>query len=154
MDTPRAVPIIISMAGAPDIPNEEKIRVLTADPNLTPEEANRNADLFIRAGKLIQAMMFLERSRDRDRLERVKKEAVSIGDGFLLSWIARVVPDLISDAEWKEAGERAFREGKYLFARECFERAGDADRAAAAREEWLKIFPAPAVPPPNRPPPA
>ncbi len=142
------------MAQPPEIPNEEKVRILTADPKLTPEEANRNADLFHRAGKYPQAMMFLERSRDRERLARVKADAVRQGDAFLLHWIARLAPDLVAEAEWGEAGERALREGKLLFARDCFEKAGDAAKSKAAREEWLRIFPAPAAAiPPQAPPP-
>lgn len=139
---------MVPMAAPLDLPNEEKIRVLTADPDLTPDEANRNADLFLRAGKLTQAMMFLERSRDRERLGRAKGEAVRQGDAFLLHWIARILPDFVSEAEWKDAGNRAMAEGKFLFARECFEKGGDPEMAQKARENWLKIFPAPAAPPP------
>ena len=136
------------MATPVELPGEEKVRLLTADPNLTADEANRNADLFIRAGKLAQAMMFLERSRDRERLGRTKDEAVRQGDAFLLHWISRIAPDLVTETEWRDAGGRAMAEGKLLFARECFEKAGDPEKAQKAREDWLKIFPSPAVPPP------
>lgn len=120
---------------------------MTARPDLTPDEANRYGDLFLSAGKFAPAMMFYERSKDAGRLARVKKEALQLGDAFLLHWLTRIAPDLVAEAEWREAGERAMREGKFLFARDCFEKAGDADRAQAAREEWLKIFPAPPPPP-------
>lgn len=140
------------MAHPPELPPEEKVRLLTADPNLSPAEADRHVDLFLRAGKYAQAMMFLERSRTPQALERVKKEAIRMGDAFLLHWIQRVLPGSVAEAEWKEAGERALAEGKLLFARECFERGGDPEKAAKAREEWLKIFPAPAPPaPPSAP---
>ncbi len=140
------------MAAPLDLPGEEKIRVLTADPNLTPEEANRNADLFLRAERHTQAMMFLERSRDPGRLGRVKQDAIRLGDAFLLHWIARLAPDLVTGTEWKEAGDRARGEGKLMFARDCYEKAGDAEKAQEVRAEWLKIFPPPPAPPPQGPP--
>jgi len=74
-----------------------------------------------------------------------------MGDAFLLHGITRLAPDLVESAEWREAGDAAHREGKLLFARDCFDKAGDTARAAVIREEWLKIFPAPPVPPPAKP---
>ncbi len=131
------------MTAPAELPNEEQIRVLTASPDLTPGEANRHGDLFLDAGKLLQAMLFYERSRDRGRLERVRDAAVRDGDAFLLHWITRLDPEVVTPAEWREAGDRATREGKFVFARDCYEKAGDPEKAQAAHAEWLKLFPAP-----------
>lgn len=139
------------MAATADLPAEERVRELTADPKLTPEEANRYGDLFVAAGKYPVAMMFYERSKDRERLGKVKKDAIRMGDAFLLHAITRLASDLVEPAEWKEAGEAALKEGKLLFARDCFEKAGESARAAAVREDYAKIFPAPPVPPPASP---
>jgi len=136
------------MAASIDLPAEERVRELTADPKLTADEANRYGDLFVKAGKYPIAMMFYERSKDRTRLEQVKRDAIRMGDAFLLHGITRLVPDLVEAGEWREAGEAAHREGKLLFARDCYEKAGDSVKVALVREEWLKIFPAPVVPPP------
>ena len=135
------------MATNIDLPAEERVRELTADPKLTPDEANRYGDLFVKAGKYPIAMMFYERSKDRTRLSQVKKDAIRMGDAFLLHGITRLAPDLVEPSEWREAGDAAHREGKLLFARDCYEKAGDATKAAAIREEWLKIFPPPPPPP-------
>ena len=136
------------MADPIELPAEERVRELTADPKLTAEEANRYGDLFVKAGKYPIAMMFFERSKDRTRLETVKKDAIRMGDAFLLHGITRLAPDLVEAGEWRQAGEAAHREGKLLFARDCYEKAGDADKAASVRAEWLKIFPQPQVPQP------
>jgi hypothetical protein len=124
---------------AVELPAEERVRELTADPKLTAEEANRYGDLFVQAGKYPVAMMFFERSKDRERLGRVKKDAIRMGDAFLLHAITRLVPDLVEAAEWKEAGDAAHKEGKLLFARDCYEKAGDAARAAAVRDESFRV---------------
>jgi hypothetical protein len=135
------------MAQSVDLPPEERVRELTADPKLSPEEANRYGDLFVSAGKYPIAMMFFERSKDRARLSRVKTDAIRMGDAFLLHGITRLAPDLVEAGEWREAGDAAHREGKLLFARDCYEKAGETAKAASVREEWLKIFPPPPPPP-------
>src|SRR5262245_5683235 len=142
------------MATNIDLPAEERVRELTADPKLTPEEANRYGDLFVSAGKYPIAMMFFERSKDRTRLAQIKKDAIRMGDAFLLHGITRLVPDLVEPAEWKEAGELALKEGKVLFARECFDKAGDTEKAAAARAAYNDLFKVDgaAAPPPPAPP--
>lgn len=136
------------MAASIELPPEERVRELTADPKLTAEDANRFGDLFVRAGKYPIAMMFYERSKDRERLSQVKKDAIRMGDAFLLHGVTRLIPDLVDAAEWREAGDAAHREGKLMFARDCYEKAGDAAKVAVVREEWLRIFPAAAPPPP------
>ena len=130
-----------------DLPSEERVRELTADPKLTNEQANQFGDLFLKAGKHPIAMMFFERSKDTTRLGRVKGEAVAAGDAFLLHGVERISPGLVSETEWRDAGARAMAEGKFQFARDCYEKSGDADKAQAAREAWLRIFPG-AVPAP------
>ena len=128
------------MAAPIELPAEERVRELTADPKLTPDEANRYGDLFVKAGKYPIAMMFYERSKDRTRLAAVKKDAIRMGDAFLLHGITRLASDLVEPAEWKEAGEVALREGKVLFARDCFEKAGETEKAAAAKGAYLDLF--------------
>ena len=136
---------------AAELPAEERVRELTADPKLSAEEANRYGDLFVQAGKYPIALMFYERTKDRERLGRLKKDAIRTGDAFLLHGITRLVSDIVESGEWREAGEAALREGKLLFARDCFEKAGDAAKAAAVREEYVKIFPVAPVSPPASP---
>jgi hypothetical protein len=137
------------MADPVPLPGEERVRELTADPKLTNEQANQYGDLFLQAGKHPTAMMFFERSKDPSRLEKVKSEAVRAGDAFLLHGVERIVPGLVTETEWRDAGARAMAEGKFLFARDCYEKSGDADKSQAAREAGFKIFIAPPPPPPT-----
>jgi hypothetical protein len=123
------------------VPSEEQIRELTADANLSTEKANQYADLFIASGKLAIALLFLERSKDKERLGRIKNQAISSGDAFLLHCVERIVPGLVQTGEWQEAGAQAMSSGKFLFARDCYEKAGDGEKSSEARSAWLKIFP-------------
>jgi hypothetical protein len=122
------------------LPSEERVRELTADPKLGPEDANRYADLFLQAGKPAIALMFLERSKDESRLRKVAAGAVDAGDAFLLHGVNRIRPETVDVQQWRDAAARARAAGKLLFARDCYEQAGEADKAVEARDAWLKIF--------------
>jgi hypothetical protein len=126
------------------LPAEERVRELTADPKLTPEDANRHAELFLRAGKPAISLMFLERSKDERLLREVAQHAADAGDAFLLHGVNKIRPETVGLQQWRDAAARARSAGKLLFARDCYEQAGEADKAAEAHAEWLKIFAAPA----------
>jgi hypothetical protein len=134
-------PIISGMAQpAAALPSEERVRELTADPKLTADDANRYADQFLGDGKPAIALMFLERSKDETRLRDVVKSAADAGDAFLLHGVNRIRPATVEARQWRDAAARARAAGKLLFARDCYEQSGDADKAAEAHAEWLKIF--------------
>jgi hypothetical protein len=122
------------------LPTEERVRELTADPKLAAEDANRYADLFLQAGKPAIALMFLERSKDEVRLRKLAADAASAGDAFLLHGVNRIRPETVDVQQWRDAAGRARAAGKLLFARDCYEQAGEADKAVEVRDEWLKIF--------------
>ena len=128
------------MADPTPLPTEERVRELTADPKLGGDDANRYADLFLQAGKPAIALMFLERSKDESRLRKVAAEAVEAGDAFLLHGVNRIRPETVDVQQWRDAAARARSAGKLLFARDCYEQAGDAEKAVEVRDEWLKIF--------------
>ena len=126
------------MAEAPLSP--EKVRILTASKDLSPQEADRQGDALFAAGRVAEAMMFYERSKTQDRLEKVKKHAIQNGDAFFLNLVAKLAPESVTPEEWRETGERALRSEKFIFARDGFERSGDTDRAREAHDKYLSIF--------------
>lgn len=122
------------------LPTEERVRELTADPKLTSADANRYAEMFLGAGKPAISLMFLERSKDEPLLRKVAKTASESGDAFLLHGVNKIRPDTVDVQQWRDAAGRARSAGKLLFARDCYEQAGEAEQAAAIHAEWLKIF--------------
>ena len=136
------------MAASPDLPDEEHVRQLTADPNLTADDAVRYGNQFLDAGKFAEALMFFERNKDSKSLDRLKTEAIKTGDAFVLQGIVRLDPNAVPDVEWRQCGDEAMRQQKYVFARDCYQKSGDEEKSQAAYAEWLKIFPqAPPTPP-------
>ena len=122
------------------LPSPEKVRILTASKDLKGEDADRYGDLFLEGGRPAMAMMFYERSKNPERLGRVKDYAVRLGDAFFLHWVSKLVPDLVSEPEWAAAGERALADGKVIFARDCFERANSPEKVQEARSQYLRLF--------------
>lgn len=131
------------MAAPAPLPPEWKVRELVTDPKLTDEQVNSLGDQFLDAGRPAVALLFYERTKDRERLKRVLSLAVDTGDAFLLRAVERLAPGSASESDWRAAAERALADKKLLFAKQAFEKAGDTEKADAAHQEWLKIFSAP-----------
>jgi hypothetical protein len=119
----------------------EKIRMLSASPSLTNAEADSYGDAFFDAGMVSQALLFYDRSRNPDKYNRVKEYAIEQGDAFLLYGVEKVEPESIKEREWRQAGENALERKQYIFARDCFERAEEPDRAQEAHEAYLQVIP-------------
>ena len=115
-------------------PSPEKVRVLLTDPRQTAADHDRNGDLFLAEGRSNIAMMFYERSGSKDRLEKVLQKAIEDGDTFLVEWVFKVKPDLISGTTWSRTGDAAMRAKKFTFARDAFQRAGDETKVLEAKK--------------------
>ncbi|MBI4563501.1 MAG: hypothetical protein HY716_02250 [Planctomycetes bacterium] len=116
----------------PRLPHPDRVRVLLSDPRQTPADHDRNGDAFFAEGRLNVAMMFYEKSKSRDRLEKTLRAAGDSGDTFLVEWVFKVLPELVTPQDWIRTGEAAMKAGKYSFARDAFLRAGDEARAQEA----------------------
>ncbi len=113
-------------------PTPERVRVLLTDPKQTPADHDRHGDEFLAEGRASIAVMFYERSRSKDRAQKVLDHAVPLGDTFLVEWVAKTQPDLVNADHWKRTGEAAMAAKKYSFARDAFRKAGDDARAEEA----------------------
>ena len=121
-------------------PMPEKVRVLLTDPRQTPADHDRHGDRFLEEGRANIAMMFYERSGSKDRVEKVLKQAVDAGDTFLVEWVFKTWPDLVTPQAWMKTGEAALRARKYAFARDAFQRAGDEAKALEANQALNKVL--------------
>lgn len=129
---------------ANELPHPDRVRALLTDKRLPAAELDRTGDLYWDAGRPNVAVMFYERSKTRDRLERVRDWARKEGDEFLLSAVAKVDAAFVKAEDWVACGEAALARRKFGFARDAFRKGGDEARASQAQEQYLKIFPGPA----------
>lgn len=89
---------------------------------------------YLAGGRFSDAADCFEGSKSLDGLAEVKKVAIE-RDVFLLQRLAKIEGFAVSADEWRRAGERAAADGRDRSAAIAFERAGDAERAAAAKEK-------------------
>jgi hypothetical protein len=118
-----------------DLPSPDRKRRALHDERTSEEELNDLADRFEEAGRLGEVLEILERTRDGERLRRIRKTAVTRGEVFVLAQTERLLRDVAPAESWRAAGEKALTEGRFRQARTAFERAGDEERAAAAGSE-------------------
>ena len=83
-------------------------------------------------GWLSDAKDCYDRTGNKERLEALKALAID-RDLFLLGRLALLIE--VTSEDWRQAGEAAFKSGRFRYAAAAFERAGDDARAASAREK-------------------
>ncbi len=103
----------------------------------TPPDYARYGAEFLKEGWLADAAEFFGRAKDTAKLKEVLKTALREGDASLTSRLAAISPELVTAAEWRECAVEAERLQKWSFARTAWEKAGDAEKAAAARDRAL-----------------
>lgn len=103
----------------------------------SPPDYNAYGEDFLKAGWLADAAEFFGRAKNDAKLKEVLKLALREGDASLVGRIAAIRPELVTPAEWRECGVEADRREKWMYARAAWEKAGDAEKAAAARDRAL-----------------
>jgi hypothetical protein len=113
------------MAKTPKAPDPLKRRHL-AEEELTAARALAVAEAFLAAGQRHDALGFLAKAGERERLRALRAEAVAAGDVFQVREIAALLGEEPDAATWNQVAEAAAAAGKERYATE-------ARRLAAAR---------------------
>ena len=86
----------------------------------TPKEVLvEYARAYEEADKLDEALQFYAEAADRPGLERVRAKAIETGDAFILKAVARAMPELVAEGDWKSLIARAEALGKELYAEQA-----------------------------------
>lgn len=118
-------------SGLPDAITRREI--LAGNPRYARIDLAELGRRYLTAEWLSDAIDCFERAEDRAGLDEVKRAAIE-RDVFALARLARVEGGGVTPEEWRRAGEAAGDQGRDRAAALAFERAGDADKAAAAGE--------------------
>jgi hypothetical protein len=94
--------------------------------NLTPAKARAIAEGYLAENRPFDALAFLAKAGDTDRLRALAGEAAAQGDVFLVREIGTLVGEEPDAGEWREVARAASAAGKERYATE-------ADRLAASR---------------------
>lgn len=87
--------------------------------DLDPAKAKALAEAYLAEERVIDALPFLAKAGDRERLEALRREAVEAGDPFLLRQVAEALGEPPDAAAWRELAERAAAAGKEVYATEA-----------------------------------
>ena len=94
---------------------------------IEPARARALAEAYLAEDRALEALAFLRKAGDRERLAALRDAAVAEGDVFLLREAAAALGQEIDAATWRAAAEGAAAAGKEHYATE-------ARRMAAALE--------------------
>ena len=100
----------------PQLPDPLERRQVLYDPEADPAELIEFGRAYEQAGRFGDALQFYIEAADRPGLERVKARALETADAFLLKGVARAVPELAGEEDWKALAARAEELGKELYA--------------------------------------
>jgi hypothetical protein len=114
------------MPRKPRIPDPLTRRHLV-ERELEPSRARALAEAYLADDRVIEAVAFLLKAGDRERLASLRDAAAADGDVFLLREVAAALGEEIDAATWRAAADGAAAAGKDHYANE-------ARRLAAALE--------------------
>jgi hypothetical protein len=137
----------MAKAALPDV--KEKTKRLYAK-DATPASLSAQAEQYLAAGWLADAIDFFDRAKDVKGLEKVMARAIEEGDAFLLRRCLKCLGKEDKDGEWGRLAEKALELGKLMFAREGFRMAGDRKNLDLV-DAMLKPPPPPDAPAPADP---
>jgi hypothetical protein len=113
------------------LPTPEQKRRLLHDDRTPPDRLDELADRYVEAERFGEAFEMLEKTRNEERLLRIRRLAVERGEPFLLAQTERLLRDRASTEDWLAVAEVAQRAGRLSHARNAFLRAGDEEKAEA-----------------------
>lgn len=122
------------MPGRLEMPDAIEKRNILASQEVEAEDLNEYGRMFLEKDMLTDAFNFFEKSGSREGLERVKARVIEEGLTAVLFNLARSGHIAVSDEDWRAAGEKAMKLEKFTYAAQAFDRIGDEERLAEARQ--------------------
>ena len=110
----------------PKIPGPLERRHLI-ERELAPAQAIKTAEAYLAEGRAIEAVEFLAKAEDGERLQELRREALEAGDFFLMRAVAGAMGKAPDRDEWLALAAAAEAAGKQHYAadaRRQAERAG------------------------------
>ena len=86
---------------------------------LPKAEAAAVADAYLAEGRSLEALAFLAKAGDRDRLRAIRDEAVEAGDAFLLREVSVFLAEEPGAERWRSLAATARAAGKESYAVEA-----------------------------------
>ncbi|MFP3870655.1 MAG: hypothetical protein ACLFVT_07245 [Syntrophobacteria bacterium] len=117
------------MAGKKLLQCLKKRDVLNAD-RADAAELIKLGERYLQEDRLSDAIDFFEKAGYRDGLYGLRERCVGEGDYFLYQRLTKILNDSPDNEEWIRLGDNALVQGKLLFARQSYLRAGHSQKLA------------------------
>ena len=109
------------------IPSPLERRHLVAR-DLSPAQTLRYAEAYLAEGRSLEAIQFLRKAGETERLEALRAEAIASGDVFLLRAVAAALEIEPDREDWRALAEAAAAAGKENYATEARRQAERGER--------------------------
>ena len=83
---------------------------------LAPAQALKTAEAYLAEGRAIEAVEFLAKAEDGERLQELRREALETGDLFLMRAVVDALGEAPDREEWLALAEAAEAAGKERYA--------------------------------------
>jgi hypothetical protein len=93
-----------------------------------PAQSLRLAEAYLAEGRTLEAVEFLRKAGEKDKLAAIRAEAVAAGDSFLVRIAAAALGEPVDRESWRQVAGAAEAAGKQRYA-------ADARRQAARGED-------------------
>ena len=129
----RAAPAGYDRGVATPVPDDivERRRILYARDG--KDRIAAAAGSLLQAGRIAEALEFLERAKDQALLADARRRAVDAGDAFALKRACSILGAEASPDEWRSLAARAEAKERWFDAVNAYERAGDVEKSDEVR---------------------
>jgi hypothetical protein len=83
---------------------------------LAPAQALKTAEAYLAEGRALEAVEFLAKAEDAERLQELRREALEAGDLFLMRAVVAALGEAPDREEWLALAEAAEAAGKQRYA--------------------------------------
>jgi hypothetical protein len=90
---------------------------------------------LLEAGRVAEALEFLERAKDPALLADARRRAIDAGDAFALKRACSILGSDASPDEWRALAARAGAKERWFDAVNAYERAGDVEKSDEVRAQ-------------------
>ena len=98
------------------------------EPNISSGEMVQLGWEYLKQDRPVDALDFFEKAKDLDGIRKIRDLSSELGDPFLLQQASKLLKEPIPESSWKQVGEKALADGRYLQALTAFKALADEEK--------------------------
>lgn len=122
------------------LPNSQQKRKLLFDQNIPSEPLISCGELYLREGRLTEAVELFARASHEEGLAQIRALALEQGDSFLYAVASKGSEDGDDLEAWETLGKKAMELEKYSHAVRAFRKSENEEALEAAEEALKEVF--------------